>query len=291
MKFNDLLVALNTTTNKKRKFIRDVLQNNKNWKMIMDNDYFMLFSNFNLNSVPDSVILISSHIDSVYKKFFVEVSDDKIIGTLDNSITNAIILDMMLKEELLENNNILISFTDREEIDCRGAEETIIYIKENMHLLAGIDLVIVLDVSAKNYDRNISLENFFIQKYNRGNNLRFESVSHMINWVENIMRKRNISYGIITEDIAEEDESWMYDEFDLNVLSLCIPVNTECIKDKDCDLSICYNGSLKEHCSKGITTGYLHISKYRFALKEICNELKTIVSRQKSRKKQYYTGG
>lgn len=58
-------------------------------------------------------LTISSHIDTVYENSFVKIDDTKICGTLDNSATNFILLELLNTNI---NPQIVYFFTDNEEL-------------------------------------------------------------------------------------------------------------------------------------------------------------------------------
>ena len=169
------------------------------------------------------MILISCHIDSLYSKYHhSNFNGTDILGTFDNSICNAALIYLMIQNKL--PSNVIIAFTGDEENECRGAKETIEYIRDKYDFLwQNLEMVIVLDITSEGYDDYpFTIENYFIRKNQAGNlSLRFSSKDV----IRDYLREKLFSYEyvkFISED-ADPDETWEYDKFDLNCFTFCFP--------------------------------------------------------------------
>ena len=128
---------------------------------IYDGNISIIFANKSIKELKtNKTILVSSHIDTAYENFFQQETEAEIIGTLDNSITNAILIEQAHKIEKI--GNFIFSFHGNEEDESNGAAETIQFLRNE-----GInpEFVISLDTTSigfKNYYYKI--ENYFIEK-------------------------------------------------------------------------------------------------------------------------------
>lgn len=159
-------------------------------------------------------VLVSSHIDCVYKTCFVsDVDADHWRGTFDNSATNAAIIDLMLSNKL--SPSVAVAFTGDEEIDSRGAKEVMHYLHSKNIRIRG---ALVLDVSNEGYEDEAvcSIEN------DRG----FDILTGY-NLIQ-IIQKSGLPCVFLHD--AEPDETWEYGKGIPNLypsipcLSLCLPV-------------------------------------------------------------------
>ena len=252
----EILRKINLPEKERRKEIKNILKNS-NWQ-IYDDGYLLIYNNS--DDKINKVFLISCHIDTVFddKDFFVRKEEKKIIGTLDNSGSLAILLKAMLENKLA--NNVYVSFTTDEEGSCGGAHKTVRFLKDNA-LLNRLSLVIVMDISANaDFKCDVSLENYYLNK---------EELKKM----ENILKKSKIKYYKIPVGEALPDESGTYYQYKLKVFTLCLPVKVECEENEECQTDLCYDGSLKEHCIKGAITTERKMEKVKEALVKIINGL------------------
>lgn len=159
--------------------------------------------------------LISSHIDAVYSRFFVEQTADGWKGTFDNSATNAVVVDMMLRDALPPH--CLVAFTGDEEINSKGAEEV-------MQWMSGQSIrpakVLVLDVTNEGYADEAA--------YAIENDSGFDILSGYR--IVSALQEAQVMCTVVTD--AEPDESWTYSKgvegyAPLPCLSLCIPADGE----------------------------------------------------------------
>ena len=72
----------------------------------------------------DRVLLISSHIDCLYRACFCNDEGDCLRGTFDNSFSNAALLWNMLNDRLPDN--VVVAFTGNEESDSQGAVQAVV---------------------------------------------------------------------------------------------------------------------------------------------------------------------
>lgn len=160
-------------------------------------------------------VLVSSHVDSLYENYFAKIKKDKIYGTFDNSATNAILVDAMIEEALSEQ--VLITFAGDEEEDSRGADQTLEYLNRS-NLLRKLEMVIVLDLTEEFFDKHyVTVENLFIKSENTGSRLTFDRKKHLSKFLKTILP----ACGVIKN--GDPDESWQYDEHNVNCFSLCLP--------------------------------------------------------------------
>jgi hypothetical protein len=161
------------------------------------------------------VILVSCHIDSVYSEYYAITKDGELLGTFDNSACNAVAVESMLNG--LFPPQILISFTGDEESDSRGADQTI----ESLQIggiFDKLEMVITLDLTEEHYQScHFTIENYFVEKENGTSLLKFGRKRQLKEYLSGMIE----SPAFIKD--AEADESWQYDEYDLNCFSLCLP--------------------------------------------------------------------
>lgn len=160
-------------------------------------------------------VLISCHIDSVYEAYHAALIGSELHGTFDNSACNAVAIECMLHNHLPAQS--LVAFTGDEEDESRGADQTVEFLHQQ-RMLKRLEIAIALDLTEEAYGQCCTVENVFRRKRNRPSSLlRFESkkafVAHLVNLIGPI--------PVIVD--AEADESWQYDEYDLNCFSLCLP--------------------------------------------------------------------
>jgi len=172
------------------------------------------------------VILLSCHIDSLYSKYHLcNFNETEILGTFDNSICNAALIYLMVKNKLPAN--AIIAFTGDEENECRGAKETIESIRDKYDFLwQNLELVIVLDITSEGYDNcPFTIENYFVRKNQTDNaRLRFSSKDGFKDHLrEKLTQQGHVKF--IGED-ADPDETWEYDKFDLNCFTFCFPARS-----------------------------------------------------------------
>lgn len=173
-------------------------------------------------SAGDSVVLVSSHIDSVYDFCFCDDEGDSLRGTFDNSIGNAAILWLMLHGLLPEN--VVVAFTGDEERDSQGAVQTVLALGR---MQCEIKFALVLDVTNTGYESgaHFALENDL--------GIDIFTAYKIIDAV----KSTGLEYAY--EHNAEPDESWDYNDYGIPSLSFCIPSKDELHSDKGVLLRKC----------------------------------------------------
>lgn len=238
---------------------------NSNYTLKKDNGLSFIYVNKQYTFKP--TILISCHIDSIYTQYhFDYFNKSEIIGTLDNSICNAMLLEMMMKDSLPPN--VIISFTGNEEDESIGAKETIDYlINQQINIWNKLELVITLDVTSEGYEeQNFTIENYFIEEdYINESILRFNSKKDFKNYLkEKLYAYEKVLF--VKDSMAGPDESWEYDEFDLNCISFCLPTRPKPeLKSKDIDFWM--------HSDEGIIIKVESIVEYQKALLSLINKI------------------
>lgn len=240
----------------RRKNIIGILESNPKVSLLYKDSYVLLYTTGIENK--GDIILISCHIDIVFKEdeLFLDVNGNNIKGTLDNSATVAAILYSLQEYDFPKN--VIISFTGGEEKDFVGAEATRDCLENNFEdLYDRLGMVLTLDISPDNVDKDISVENLNIEGQDFENtNIRFNSIKELKDKIKKILADTGLSYGIIEK--GEPDESHFYAEWDLNTVSLCLPCECE---DED------------PHSLDGCVTTVSKLKKYSEALNIICKNI------------------
>ena len=161
-------------------------------------------------------VLVSSHADSNYVSHSHRTigESDEIIGTFDNSITNAVVLQLLLNDLLPEGT--LVAFTGDEENESQGAADVITHLRGKN---AVPTCVIVLDITDEsNYGSPFTIENWFPRgslglPRNEGS------------FVDHLLKPFGHQVPTVHHETALPDESWRYEEEGVHVFSLCIPTS------------------------------------------------------------------
>ncbi|MHA1167666.1 MAG: M20/M25/M40 family metallo-hydrolase [Candidatus Hodarchaeales archaeon] len=195
----------------RRDAIRELCNKTKLEKLV-DNDYLLIYCT-KMENKPG--ILFSVHIDTVFKKDQHGVSlgvNGTITGTLDNTASIAAMIEAMKDESFIQHSDIFISFTGGEEkLTMNGAKLTARYFKKEG---ININYIVVLDITAENFDKDVSIENFIVEQK------EFEQ------FIKNFYRSFNISTGFVPVEKALPDETIIYRKTGINTFSLCLPVCT-----------------------------------------------------------------
>ena len=159
-------------------------------------------------------VLISSHADSEYATHHHSLlaGGQELLGTFDNSITNAAVLGLMLDDRL--PHDAVVAFTGDEENESRGAVDVLTHLRGT-----GRDprAVIVLDVTDDRfYGRPFTVENWFAN----GSSLPPTEPA----FLAHVLGALDGNVPTVHHDDAWQDESWTYEEHDVHVVSLCVPV-------------------------------------------------------------------
>ena len=169
-----------------------------------------------------ALVLVSSHIDSHYTNYHASCDDSILLGTFDNSVTNAVILSLILENRLPQQ--VLVAFTGDEEDESRGADQVIDMLRNAPPKPIHPEMVVVLDITEESYDsHSFTFENLFrASKESHSAQLRFEKKRDLAQFLRDLLAP---SDPIIIKE-GEPDESWQYDEHDLNCFAFCLPCKT-----------------------------------------------------------------
>ncbi len=185
------------------------------------------------DNLPEKIVLVSSHIDckdTITKCFVEKYSDEFLLGTFDNLVTNAIIVSLMIENKL--NENIVIAFTGDEEEESTGAYDVIDFLENSGKKVFSV----VLDVTDMGWDEKASftIENNFWDEFSGESVIDIASKS-LLNWCFVPSDVDDIPYYVPEKNViyqeAEPDESWDYDEMDIECFSFCIPTKGEMHSD------------------------------------------------------------
>lgn len=251
------------TRTDRRDVIREILSGSA-YHLLAGEPLFDLYGKKPLDALPDSLVLISTHIDCVEEITCFStrrLPDGLLRGTFDNSLTNMAAVRLMLDGQLPEN--AVIAFTGNEEDDSLGAVAVSKYLEK-----AGKELfVMVLDVTDMGYDEGkwFTVENNFWENQTAGASIVSASERVTANWGFVPSDSNEIPACIPGEKVirnargvpfeAECDESWEYDEQNEECFSLCIPVS----------------GPM--HSNAGVLAREESVDAYIRALKEIAGAL------------------
>ena len=164
-------------------------------------------------------VLVSTHVDSLYKRYHASLQDGVHLGTFDNSITNAAAIHLMRENRL--HPQVLVAFTGDEEEDSRGADQVILFLQSAHPSPLLPEMVIVLDITEEAYDKHpFTLENLFCRSARSPKkHLRFNSTKRLKAFLQCCLQP--IIPHIIVK--GAEDESWQYDDHDLDCFAFCLP--------------------------------------------------------------------
>lgn len=202
---------------------------NSSYKKINTMGLFHLYAKKSVRDLDD-VVLISSHVDCedcITKCFTSEVNDKLLKGTYDNSITNAVVVYLMIKGLLPDN--VIVSFTGDEEVSSIGARQTVHFIDDNDLDVSAAVVLDVTDVGWKS-ELDLTLENAFLEPYQERKIVNaVKSVSDK--WVFVPGEIGEIPYCVDKKHLMlknnEQDESIDYNEQEIDCFSFCIPSDGE----------------------------------------------------------------
>ena len=207
------------TDPRRRNKIIEVMSQIQGVQLLHKDDYLLLYSTG--IAASGDIILVSCHIDHVFKEkeLFLKMDGENISGTLDNSGGIAALLYSLQEGGLPEN--VIISLTGGEESGYRGAEATCEFLEnEKESLYDRLGLVVTIDMTPDNTEKELSLENLNIEEGDfESTGVRFNSVQDLKERVTRLLD--GFKFGVIED--AEPDESHCYAERDLNTVSLCLP--------------------------------------------------------------------
>lgn len=233
---------------------------------------FHAYAQMPFEELPRKIIVISSHVDfrnGTRDCFSDESNPDYLVGTYDNSITNAAIVALM-KERILPPN-VVVVFTGDEEEEQGGASQFSDYIHNELNLKAKC---IVLDVTESGEEDGavFTIENdCWKKKWGRNvlewannNEMLWKYVPYKKSRLEKKLIKELVSDENRIEMIADMDEtSTYYEGNDIRCFSFCIPVQL-----MDPDGKYAPNGE-GMHSAKGLKVLKVAYAYYIQALYEV----------------------
>lgn len=196
---------------------------------------FLLYHKKQWSEYGEDTLLISTHIDCAYpymsQCFSKIIAENELLGTYDNSITNTAVLQLMLEDKLPDN--VIVAFTGDEERQSKGAINVTAFLRKKKIAFK----CIVLDVTDNGWQEEaaFTLENNFWKKA-FGKKVMVLMVNNANNWSFVSSDPDAVPKYIPAEKVicdpwsnspieAEPDESWDYDEENIQCFSLCLPVN------------------------------------------------------------------
>lgn len=184
------------------------------YKLVVNEPLVRLYSKRDICE-GDSVVLVSSHVDSLYGACFCNDEGEFLRGTFDNSLTNAAILSLMLRGVLPDN--VVVAFTGDEEHDSQGAVQTVLALGR---MGCVIKFAVVLDVTNTGWEGGacLALENDL--------GIDLLTAYRIVEVIESVGVKYEFKHD------AEPDESWDYNDYGIPALSLCVPVGGDLHSDK-----------------------------------------------------------
>ncbi len=252
------------------------LLNESPFSFVEKADLFCAFSQVPFEELGDDTLIISSHVDfkRETENCFSDTSGEKeVIGTYDNSATNAAIVELMTHVELPKN--VLVAFTGDEELYSRGACSVIDFINR-----LGIKAsCIVLDVTEEGYmeKASFSVENAYCDD---------GMLEKVVEWVLNQSEKyylvpaeeEQLESGIIkklpekfvSKELAELDEAWDYSKRHIECFSFCLPTK---LMDPEGKYAPGLDPDEAMHSSKGLKIRKRSIIGYTESLNSIINVL------------------
>ena len=194
---------------------------------------FHAYAQLPFEELPKNLIVISSHVDfknSTHKCFSDETNQEYVIGTYDNSITNAAIVTLM--KECMFPFEVVVVFTGDEEEDQGGASEFSDFLNDT--LKANVRCI-VLDVteSAANIGADFTIENDCwerdwgrkILKWANKCEMKWRYVPYEKSRLKDETIKELVDFEHREDEIADIDETeTYYEDNDISCFSFCLPV-------------------------------------------------------------------
>jgi hypothetical protein len=210
-------------------------------------------------------ILISCHADSLYKHYWLRDAGEELAGTFDNSICVAILVDAMLRGALPDE--AIVAFTGDEEDELNGAAETMEFIDRTPGLHGKVEFAVVLDITAEGFHSvDFTVENLFRGESDAvDRRICFHDPDAMAAFIREILGEE-----ILMIPDAVEDESWEYDEWDLNCLSLCIPTGPPCNRKDE-------SPGIWMHSDDGVLVVKKSILGFSSALNVLCRGIASLI--------------
>ena len=194
--------------------IEDLFRKSKSpWRLEASGPLFRIYGREGA-ARPVNPVVISSHADSNFEHHSHRLIEDtnELIGTFDNSITNAVLVQILLEDRLPAE--VLVAFTGDEENESRGAADLVKHLEEQGH---SPKVVIVLDITDHTfYGSPFTVENWFPN----GNCGLSQDEVGFRNFLVDAF---DSPVPTVHHNEAMPDESWRYEEEGVHVFSLCIP--------------------------------------------------------------------
>lgn len=166
-------------------------------------------------------MLLSTHVDSIYGEHFLAdapwAPEEDELGTFDNSITNAVSVELMRRGALPPQT--LVAFTGDEERTSGGAFE-VMRVLGRRRMRPRLDLLLVLDITGEAPGPHpCTLENVFVRRTRPDPRLHyFRSRRALAERLRGLL-----GFEAATIFDAAGDEAWDYHDYDLNCLTFCFP--------------------------------------------------------------------
>jgi hypothetical protein len=224
------------------------------WAVQASGPLFRLYGRSDMPRAPHPV-LVSSHADSSYGSHFHELilATWEFLGTLDNSITNAAVLETMLGDLLPAD--ALVAFTGDEENESQGAADVAACLRgEGREPRA----VVVLDVTDDRfYGRPFTVENWFAKG-------RLGLPTTESAFRRHVLGAFDFLVPTVPHEDAWQDESWRYEKEGVHVVSLCVPTAPAEPRTRDNDWM---------HSAAGVRVRADLLDAYREALVSLLSHL------------------
>jgi hypothetical protein len=194
-------------------------------------------------------VLISCHIDSLYSTHFARSYKTELMGTLDNSISVALLV-MAMEQDLIDPQ-CLICFTGDEEGSSSGAMQALAFLLKDPHLRDFLLMAMVLDVTAEAYTTHaFTFENVYEPQH----------PGLLSDAINRIFPDSNPYF--LTSDESDVDESDIFIDHGIQVFSFCIPVRPRsALKDESMDVWM--------HHESGIFVRQASLRKFQSALVKV----------------------
>lgn len=199
---------------------------NSDYRRINADGLFHLYSKKPISQLPDKLFVVSCHVDCAYglTECFAQEAEGGILkGTFDNAITCAAVIETMLTSALPDN--VVIAFTGDEENNSNGANELTKFLEKSKKKFRAV----VLDVTDMGWEEKIGFtieNNFMSDKF--GESVIETAEQSGSEWLfvpsDTDDIPKYVSKKRVVFEEAVSDESWEYDENDIECFSLCLPV-------------------------------------------------------------------
>jgi len=182
-----------------------------NYKLYHSGDLCRIYAHREFDPARPAV-LISSHADAVHSRHFVHHFTELLLGSFDNSATNAVIAELMVEGGF--SPQILIAFTGDEERDIKGAAQVADWARGKK---IDLPVVIVADVTHSGWcdGYDYTLENMFPEDHTQK---EFAQI------LSELLEDSVISRPLVVWE-AVPDEAWLYRDLKFRCFSLCLPTD------------------------------------------------------------------